>query len=370
VTGEPCILGCPETRVFLMDHCGTRTVGDITDAVTFVKWGRELDEDSEAEVTLHLRGDAAGRACCEFLGNARTWRNELMVVRGGEVVWGPGPLVTISIQRHIAHLTARDIFAWLDRRLVHEEYEFKEVELSELARIIVYDALTKGDAADMPAQTRDACILDYAEFHDTGRLTDMQILANRKSAGAVLRELGAQGLDFTVVNRRLIVGADFAFGPIGPLHDEHIAENVAVDEHGLQAATKWYVSSDTEAVQGQAGGVDPYFGLIEQGVEGQSVSTSQKDLDRLARDRLTTTNPPPLIVKIPQPGRLTPDAPVCPRVLVPGTMVDFSIRELCRPAVVRQRLTSLRVTVDDKDESFGITTAPLGLLSEEEGGTA
>jgi hypothetical protein len=61
---------------------------------------------------------------------------------------------------------------------------------------------------------------------------------------------------------------------------------------------------------------------------------------------------------------------VCPRVLVPGTMVDFSIRELCRPAVVRQRLTSLRVTVDDKDESFGITTAPLGLLSEEEGGTA
>jgi hypothetical protein len=362
---DTCTLGCPETRVYVMDFCGRQVVCDITDNVTFARWGRDLDDDSEVEITLHLEGDSSGRGCCECLEQFRTWRNEVMIVRGGDVVWGPGPLVTIQIQRHIAHLVARDILAWLDVRLVHNDYDFKQVDLGTIAKTIVEDALTDGAAADLPPEERDACILDLATFEETGKFTDMKIEPNRRAAGEVLRDLADQGLDFTVINRSLYVGADFAFGPIGPLRDEDFAEDLIVAERGLGAANKWFVSS--EKTQGSAGEPDDFFGLIEKGVEGQPAAESKADLDKEAGDRLTGSYPPPLIITIPSEGLLVQTAPVCPAILVPGTLVDLAIRELCRPATLRERLTSVKFTLDEKGERAGITLAPLGEFAAAEG---
>jgi hypothetical protein len=332
--------------------------------VTFLKWGRELDDDSEVEITVHMTGDASGAGCCECIEKLRTWRNEIMIVRGGEIVWGPGPIVTIALQRQLTHIVARDIVAWLDVRLVHNAYNFVQVDLATIAQTIVEDALTEGAAAELPAATRDACILDFATFTETGKLRDLEILANRRSAGEVLRELAGQGLDFTVVNRALYVGADFQFGPIGPLFDGDFQEDLLVSERGLAAANKWFVSSDT--AQGSCGGSDAFFGLIERGVEGQPAATSAQDMTDEACDRLRLSNPPPLIVTVPSDGQLSQNAPVCPRQLVPGTLVDLSIGELCRPATVRERLTSVRFTVDEHGEHPGITLAPMGEVVQTE----
>jgi hypothetical protein len=350
-----CVLGSPESRIYVHDFCGRDTVGDVTETSTFMKWGRDLDDDSEVELTLHLQGDAASE-CCELLNKIRTWRNEISIVRGGEVVWGPGPIVTIYVQRHIAHIVARDITAWLDVRLVHSDYTFDEVDMSTVAENVVRDALTQGGAASLPKDTRDACILEFARFEPAGKPVSMEVKANRRTAGEVLRELATKGLDFTVVNRSLIVGADFAFGPVAVLRDEHFQEDLMIGEHGLAAATKWHVSSDHET--GQAGGPDAFYGLIERGVEGQPAATSKELLEGFATDRLHASNPPPLVVTVPQPGRLAPSAPVCPRSLVPGALVDLSIRDLCRPATVRERITAVRFTVDDKGETPSITLAP------------
>ncbi len=362
-----CVLGSPETRIYVHDFCGRSTVGDVTDTATFTKWGRELDDDSEVELTLHLQGDAASE-CCELLNKIRTWRNEISIVRGGEVVWGPGPVVTIQVQRHIAHIVARDISAWLDVRLVHNDYSFDEVDMAIVARDVINDALTGGDAASLPAATRDACILEFAQFMDTGKPVTMEVKANRRTAGEVLRELATKGLDFTVVNRSLIVGADFAFGPVAVLRDEHFQEDLMVSEHGLAAATDWHVSSDHDT--GHAGGVDPFYGLIERAVEGQPAASSQILLDGLAANKLNASNPPPLTVTVPSPGRLSPSAPVCPRSLVPGSLVDLSIRDLCRPTTVRERITAVRFTVDENGEVPEVTLAPTAdnpLLAAEAG---
>jgi predicted amino acid-binding ACT domain protein len=357
-----CLLGCPDTRVYITDFCGGTIIGDISDNVTFLRWGRELDDDSEAEITLHIEGDGRGDGCCEILEKIRTWRNEIIIVRDGDVVWGPGPLVTIQIQRHISHLVARDApMAWLDNRLVHTDYEFKSVDLATIAQTVVEDALTLGLATELPPQIRDACILDFATFTETGKSTDLEVRANTQTGGEILRNLAQKGLDFTVVNRALYVGAEFSFGPIGPLRDEDFQEDLQVTEHGLAAATNWYVSS--ESTQGHCGGVSDFFGLIESGVEGQEAETSVADLNREACDRLIATDPPPLIVTVPGEGLLAPTAPVCPDNLVPGSLVDLAIRELCRPASVRERLTSVRFVADERGERAGITLAPLGELS-------
>lgn len=361
---ETCVLGCPDTRVYILDYCGGQTLCDITDSVTFTKWGRELDHPSEVEITVHLSGDSGGQACCDCLSSVRTWRNEILIVRGGEVVWGPGPIVTIYLQRHIAHLTARDISAWLGVRLVHNDYDFQSVDLATIAQTVVEDALTSGDAALLPASTRDACILDFAEFTETGIETKMEIRANTTSALEVLDTLSGQGLDYTVVNRSLHVGTNFAFGPIGPLRDEDFLEDLQVAERGLAAATKWYVSSDT--AQGSCGGIDDFFFLVERGVEGAPAETNQTDLNMQACDRLGVSNPPPLVVSAIGDGRLSQNAPVCINTLVPGTLVDLAIKEMCRPASLRERITSLRVTVEDRGEKISVTLAPESPLSQDE----
>lgn len=357
---KACVLGRGEYGLYLLDQGGARVVGELTGSATFFKWGRELDDDSELELSLHLEGDSAGRACCELLEDTRTWRREMMVVRDGKTVWGPGPLITIKLQRQIVHLVSRDIVAWLDARLVHNDYDFVDEDLTEIARRCIVDALTLGAAADLPPERRDVGILEHAQFFPAGKTGSKQIVANQRTAGEVLRELAQEGLDFTVVNRSLIVGADFAFGPIGPLRDEDFLVDIEVSEHGLAAATQWHVSGPE--LQGSAGGVDDYYGLIERAVEGLAAPTTQRELNRLAGERLGASNPPPVTVNVPSEAFLSPRAPVCPELLVPGTLVDISVRELCRTINVRQRLTALQVTVDDRGERAAPTIAPMGPL--------
>ncbi len=351
----PCQLGCSEdTRVYIKDRCGASTVGDITDSVSFLKYGRELDDDSECEVSVHFESDAAGRMCCETLAKTRTWRHEIAVERDGEPVW-EGPIINISYQRSIGHVVARDIVAWLDVRVIHNAYEFVGVDLSTIAQTVIEDAVGAHD---------DVCVLQYMSVTPAGAVRDMSVRTRQRTAGEVLRELAQSGLDFTVVGRSLVIGADFAFGPVGPLTDGHFLNDVEVEERGLAAATKWYHPGT--GVVGSCGGVDPYLGLIERAVENFAESTDQAFLDEASCFRLSTSNPPPLHVNIPDGAQLSPDAPVCPRLLVPGTLVDLDISETCRPARVRQRLTAVQFRNDDKTEQVSVTIAPAGLLAEAE----
>jgi hypothetical protein len=354
-----CVLGYGETEVYLMDFCGKSVLFDLTDAFSFLKYARELDDDSETEISLHMTGDSVGDACCEVLANTRTWRHEILVVRNGEPIWGPGPLITITIQREIAHLVARDIVAWLDVRAIHTDYDFHQTDLTTIAETVIVDALTMGPAASIPAATRDACILDLATFTPTNKFTDLQVVANQQTAGEVLRSLAGQGLDFTVINRSLVVGADFAWGPVGPLRDEDFLVDLEVTEHGLSAATQVYLTGATD-VHGECGGVDPYFGLIEQAIEGQATTATQADLDRLACERVAALNPPPLTINVPAGATISPAAPLCGANLVPGTMVDLDIQDLCRPALVRQRINAVEFRLDDNGEQVGVTIAPMG----------
>lgn len=351
----PCEIGCPDTQIFIMDHCGSRILCEITENVTFNSYGLELDNPSDLEVTLHLEGDSRGDACCDCVTDVRTWRHEMMVIRGGEVVWGPGPIVTIKIKKNLVYFTARDIMAWLDVRLVHNDYSFEDVDLGTIAKTVIEDALLEGDAAELPIEFRDACILDLVQYLPVERETDLEVTANTQSAGEILRNLTEQGLDFTVVRRSLIIGEDFAFGPIGPLKDEHFAEDIEVTEHGLSAATKWFVSSDE--AQGSCGGVDPYFMLIERGVEGSATSTKQSVLEEQACNRLSASNPPPISINF---ESLTQSAPVCPELLIPGTLVDIDISSLCRPGIYRQRITNVRYRNDSDGETVDLTIAPMG----------
>jgi hypothetical protein len=353
------MLGRPASRVFLMDRQGTRVVADLTDSASFIQWSRALDDVSELELSLHLRGDALGRACAATVREVHTWHHELIVVRGGEAVWGPGPIVTKGpAASRLVHLVARDVVAWLDVRLVHNDYTWKQADVTEIARTCIADALTKGLAATMPFEQADVGILRSAVFYPAGKPVDYEVKANQQTAGEILRDLATKGLNFTCLNRALIVGGDFGFGPVGPLRDDDFEGDLEVTEHGLAAADHWFVTGGV-GKQGEWGGVDGYYGLIESGVEGEAATENDQELSRLAYERWTQGFPPPVTVNVPADGSFAPDAPVSVDDLIPGMLVDLELRETSTPIHTLQRITAVQAqTGDNGPEKIAATLAP------------
>ena len=138
-----------------------------------------------------------------------------------------------------------------------------------------------------------------------------------------------------------------------------------IEERGLESATKWVVQSDI--ARGVAGVVDPYYGLIEQLAEESQIEDDDQAA-LVAVNRLKASNPAPLYINVPDGARLSPDTPICFEQLVPGTLVNVNVRNLCREVYSQLKLTAVRVHVpDDGDEEVGITLSPLGTAFGEAG---
>lgn len=353
-------LGRAESRVFLMDQMGRRVVEDLSGVTSFLSYGRELNSDSELELSLHVKGNQY-KKCLEAVQRMSTWRHELMVIRGDGLTWGPGPIVTIGPgQKTIAHIVARDVIAWLDVRMVHEDHSYKQVDVVDVARHLIVDGLTKGKAAQMPTVVRDVGILSDAEFTPAGKPVDFEVKSNQRTVGECLRDLSEKGLTFMCLGRKLVVGGDFAFGPVGPLKDEHFYGPVETSEHGLLAVTNQHVTGGV-GKQGEWGGPDDYYGLIEVGVEGEAATNNPVELTRMARERWRQGFPPPVSVNVPSEGGLRPTAPITQDQLVPGTAVHLELLEVLRPVVATHRITQVDFSAgNDAAEQIAATFAPLG----------
>lgn len=354
VLGPPqgCKLGCAEEyRVIVTSRCGATTVcelGNISD----LTYGRVMDDTSEAIIIMDLASGDQESTCCECLGNVRSWIHSVMIFRDGDLVWGPGPVVNVLYRRDQVSVTARDVTAWLDVRHVHNYLDFVDADPLVIASALIDDAM----APDDPCGIADGVFVqapavpgfidrEYLEIDPTGYVGD------------AFRELARTNMDYTVIGSTIIIGEPLAFGPYTTLTDEDFLVDIEVEERGLEAATEWTVQS--EFASGSAGGIDPFYGLIEQLVEESELEDDDHAI-LIATNRLVASNPVPMYVNVPEGARLSPDAPVCFELLVPGTLVNVNIRGLCRQVYSQLKLTALTVHVTSGDEEVGITLSPLG----------
>lgn len=352
-----CVLGCGEYRVVIVNRCGTSVLCDVTQNVTGLAWGRVLDDTSQVQFTVGLTGDES-TACCNCLGDTRSWIHSVVLYRDGKQVWGPGPITNILYTRSQVVVTARDISAWLDARVIHNNYDFRDTAVTTVARTLIEDALSPDDPCDL------LTALSVTRSADP-TLINKKADTNSGYAGDVLRDLARNYLDFTVIGTRLLVAEELQFGPFATLRDEHFLVDLEVEERGAETATKWWVAGDDisgDGVLGSCGGHDPFYGLIERIVSEDSVKT-QANADQASCNHLRGSNPTPIYVNIPEGASLSPEAPVCFEQLIPGALYDVILEGYCRRLRVRALLTALTVTLDP-DEKVGVTLAPKAISEE------
>lgn len=349
-------LGCGEYRVLITNRRGSLLVGDITNALSQLTWGRILDDTFEADLEMEWSGSDTSDDCCATIGNARTWIHGLLVLRDGEVAFF-GPLTDVDIKSQTAVFKARDVTAWFDARVLHDTHEWTGKDILDGAVELITDAISPDDPCEIIpnltiARQLPAILTDY-DYH----------IVNSSYCGDVIRDLARIGLDYTAVGTRVILGNPIEYGPFVTLQDTDFQVDVDLEEAGLQAATKWYVLGN--GVAGAAGGIDPYYGLIERIVSEDTI-TDVTSANTAASGRLAASNPAPLFVNVPDGARLSPKAPVLINQLIPGTLFRVRLRELCRDVSTVKRLTSLKVVVSNTlDESVQVTLAPIGILASE-----
>lgn len=348
-----CRLGCPDYQVIATSRCGQVTVCEL-DNINSLDYGRVMDDTSEAIIVMNLQGDGLDENCCECVGGLRSWIHSVMIFRDGSLVWGPGPVVNILYQTEQVTVTARDVTAWLDVRLIHNDLDFFDANPLSIAQALINDAMAPNDPCNVAGRV-------FAQSPPTAPPgIDRSYTSEDPSqyAGDAFRELARTAMDYTTIGDRIILGSPLSFGPYVTLTGEDFLGELEIEERGLEAGTKWVVQGD--AVTGAAGGSDPYYGLIEQLADESSIE-DEDEAALAARNRLEASNPAPLFINVPDGSRLSPESPVCFEQLVPGTLVNVNMTSLCREVYARLRLTSVKVHVSDSgDEEVGVTLSPLG----------
>ncbi|MFD1937571.1 MULTISPECIES: hypothetical protein [Nonomuraea] len=338
-------LGCAEEyTVGIYDRTGGRQYGTVE--ASALDWSRLLDDTSEANVAVPYQG----AECCQLLGDARTWCNELAVFRDQTLVW-QGPLVKIQHRGDETLLQACDVTQWLFRRKIRALLDFTGTNKADLA-VIGQRLIEHGFAPDDPN------VLAYLMVSASGIIGERKYAKNSGYVLDQLRELARTGLDFTALGRRILLMGEGPLGRLPGLTDEHFVGPLSVIEDGLAAITHATVIG--KGVTAQAGGVGA-CGLLEfiaTEEEIQDIASAQAEANAL----VAAGNPAPLFLEVPDDSQLAPEAPVGINDLIPGVVIPVTSEATCRTVAADLRLIRLKVTFTENDgEKVGITLAPPGI---------
>jgi hypothetical protein len=336
-------------RVIVRDRSGPE-IAELD--FSALEWDRRLDDISEAKVTVPP-------SCCGKLADIWPWRHELAVSRDGEEVWA-GPVRVIANCTSGIILTASDVLGWLEHRVIHNDHDWTPLPGIGAVPAAV-ELIQDGFVPDDPD------VLKYLTSYGTGVIGGRSYLANSKYTYDALKDLAQGSLDFTVIGRRIVVmESGYELGTTTLVTCDHFADDVCTVLDGDAAMTRAVVTG--VGVTGSAGGVDPYFGLLETLVDDQNIGR-QSTADDQAAGLLRGANPPPLYVQPPQgSGGLNPDTPICLSELVPGVTVPVSVNCTCRTALQDMRLSKLTVNVSAGGETIAPLLVPLGFNAAGNGG--
>lgn len=292
-----------------------------------VEYTRVLNDNSSATVALGV----SGPDCCGELGNLRSWRHQLNIFRDEAFIWS-GFITNIDWQFGRVVVTAVDLIGLLDRRVPHQAFVFTDTDITEIARQLVDDGL----APDDPGHTTTV----IGPSGTLGGRTYEQYVGQTADH---LRDLADTGLDFTAVGSNVVILPDGFDDVVGRLSDDDLPEGVTVSEDGASLATRQIVAGrEAGTAVGTAGGVNPYYGLLEQYTE-QTTINDQASADAAAAAKLKASLGVPVFIDT-QNVTLAPTAPISVPQLVPGWCLDISTDSTCRTITQRLKITGLKIT--------------------------
>lgn len=344
------VLGCGTNTAVICDRNGEEQLLALPKA-SAVTWGRKLNEISAATLTI------PADKCSPELDNVHTWAHTLVVYRRigpgrGRRVW-EGPIRRKRDTREGVILEARDVLGWSERRMIRGSRKLKDTpvktELSwSVNRAFVLD---------------DPNVLSFVQTPGPdGDDIDRDVAAWSAKHAEDITNLAAVGGRFTVVGRAIVLFADsHTLGRTPVLSPEnHLLSDVELIEDGdllLTAVT----SRDDNNRSASVGGVDGFYGLVEDLVSPGSGKHRIVALTRYAQRQLDQSFPAPVQLDIPSGATLRNDSPFPIELLTPGTLVPVETTTATGRTV---RMTAMLSSVDvaqtgGADEAVTITVVPV-----------
>ena len=339
-----------EYTVAVTPRDGFGNIGFL-DAAT-INWGRELNDSSSATIKVGLSG--GNDECCALAASLRTWGHQIRISRNGTLVW-EGPIVHLEYGRDELVVSARDVTAWLGRRVVKTVLDFRAGEdLAEIARQLIEHGF----------QRDDPNVLTYMQVQMSNIQGERYYgLYEPKYILDELNELARTGVDYTAIGRRIAIFPELSSQTLPTLRQDDFLDELRVTEDGLSAAT--YAQIRGAGVVGEFGGMDDFYGLLERAAAEDNILDEATAILR-AQAIVEAGNPVPIFVKTPGKSRLACTAPVDINDLVPGVLipVTLSVGEVCRPVSTLMRLISVEVSIDENDENVSIEMALPGVRGD------
>lgn len=358
------VLGCPQGYNVLIVSKSGAPLGDLTPSE--VSWSRVLDDFSEATVVI----PSSDPNCCGILNMIQTWHSELQIFRDGRYVWS-GPIVGITGNRQSVTLVARDLFALIEKRIIHNQLCFAlacaptppgaPADLSTIATAIINDALI----VDGHNYTIDATLSGFV---------GERLYQPGESAFNALQETFRLGLDATVLGRKIVLGAANGGAPFGrsaTLGCDDFLGDLSFEQDGLATATRAITLGTgfvgvAVAPGADANGEHPYYGLLEYvSLDRQELNT-QALADQAAAAIIRSAFPPPSALVTPSGSRLSPQAPITIDELVPGTMTTVVADCLCRDVQADLVLLKVEASWSSEGEVVQVTYGSPGSINSGE----
>lgn len=341
-------LGCGRHQVLLAERGGDPIIELPYESL---RWGRRLDDMSDASITVPTVG-LSDEECCWAISIMQAWEHELVIHRDGTLVWA-GPLAEPSFTMDSATVPARDLFAWMERRVLPVDRAFDLVDLGTIFQTYVDDVLAVENSMGL-----------IVAASTVGVIGSRSVLATElRRAADELRELARSGIDWTMVGRTMQVGGEEVPVSTLPPITADLLTDVKATVRGLSAATHVFVVGSAgadagEPIVGEAGGTDATFGLL-QSVFSESSIEDSNSARYAAINHLDLLELPPLYIE----GDLDPSVAIGIDELIPGALVDVVMDVGCRRVDETFRLLTVDVSDGVGGETVHVSFAPAGTRS-------
>jgi hypothetical protein len=363
-------LGCGLYELYVYDRANRKRLRNLGDW-TSIEFAREIDEVSNLTATF---GSASGDCCRNLAGlapfafslGALRWTEDDVALDARNVNhrrW-VGPVWDVQQPEGSSDVVVecRDLISWLQKRRLHDDLEFKQVDLATIFNTLVTHGMTLDNVPGL-----------FPTAGATGILGDRSYKQTQSDyVYDLIQELARTGVDYTMVDSTMVAGSvSIATEPIGTLTDDHFVTSPGIRIAGDQMVNDWAVAgggggSNGHEKIGRYVDVDPEYGLL-QGSVVESKITDQDSLNAAAASKWALTNQPVAIISS---AALTQDAPLTFDQLVPGAVVTVKLFDTCFPVSGPYRLHRVEVAAkrsqDGLQETVKISLEPLGTSSVNE----
>lgn len=361
---------CEAHTAYLYDRGGMRRIGQV-DPLTYVKWGRVLDDVSSAMV----RTAYPSEECAQVLKDIQPGRHEMVIFRGSERVW-EGPITRLAYHSTYVEIEARDVIHYAYRTVLHNAYENNYPDIVTVVERVLntLQELQRKEALDPPIN-----VLPYvtAFTHPDDARTSRKTIPFESTLFEDMDSLAQYaGLDYTAVGRRIILSdTHTVWGKTQTVTEHDFVGEVVITLYGMDLATRGFVLGQEPldggpTPVGSAGGIDPYYGewevLDTPYNEGGEESVTQAALDSQAQRNISGKNPTPLVVRLPQNSTLNPAGILKISDLIPGVRVPLRATLTLREVEQMQKLKTVTVTEQEgSGETIQVSLNPASMNDVE-----